>query len=106
MGDSISSARRSLVLRLAAGAALLPLAAVQGRRAEAATQPLLSENDPAAKAQAYVEDASRAKGATPGALCSNCSIYGGADGAPQGSCTLFPGKDVKAGGWCKAWSGL
>jgi len=106
MRDPISPDRRRLMLRLAAGAALVPLAAIKARRAQAATQPLLSEADPAAKAQAYVGDASRAKGATPGALCSNCSIYGGADGAPQGSCTLFPGKDVKAGGWCKAWSGL
>ena len=38
--------------------------------------------------------------------CSNCSVYGGADGAAQGACTLFPGKLVQAAGWCKSWSGL
>ena len=67
---------------------------------------LLSEGDPAAKALDYVEDASKAKGAQSGSLCSNCSVYGGADGAPAGPCTLFPGKWVKANGWCKSWSGL
>ena len=68
--------------------------------------PLLSEADPAAKEQQYVADATKPKGAPPGALCSNCSIYGGAKGADSGTCTLFPGKLVKAAGWCKSWSGL
>ena len=34
-----------------------------------------SEQDPAARAVHYVEDASRAEGAASGADCSNCSIY-------------------------------
>jgi high potential iron-sulfur protein len=106
MTEPANRSRRALLRGLALGAALVPLTAIQARRAHAATQPLLSEDDPAAKAEQYVADASRAKGAAPGALCSNCSIYGGADGAAQGSCVLFPGKDVKAGGWCKSWSGL
>ena len=67
---------------------------------------MLAENDPAAKAEQYVADATKAKGAPPGALCSNCSIYGGTQGADSGTCTLFPGKLVKAAGWCKSWSGL
>ena len=76
------------------------------RSARGADLPLLSESDPAAKAVDYVEDAKRAKNAQPGALCSNCSIYSGAESAAQGACTLFPGKLVKAAGWCKSWSGL
>jgi hypothetical protein len=98
--------RRTLLRRLAIGLSLAPLVALESRRAPAAELPLLSESDPAAKALEYVEDASRAKDATAGALCSNCSVYGGADGAAAGPCTLFPGKLVKAGGWCKSWSGL
>jgi High potential iron-sulfur protein len=105
MTELSDSQRRSLLYRLAIGLSLAPVAAVIAP-AHGAELPLLSEKDPAAKEQAYVEDASRAKGATPGALCSNCSIYGGPDGAAAGPCTLFPGKSVKAAGWCKAWSGL
>jgi hypothetical protein len=102
MTELSDSQRRALLYRLAIGLSLAPVAAFNAP-AHGADLPLLSEKDPDAKAQAYVEDASRAKGATPGALCSNCSIYGGPDGAAAGPCTLFPGK---AAGWCKAWSGL
>ena len=96
--------RRALLRRLALGLATVPLASMATRGAQ--SPPLLEESDPAAKAEQYVGDASKAKGAPPGALCSNCSIYSGADGAASGTCTLFPGKLVQAGGWCKSWSGL
>jgi len=106
MAEFVNPQRRTLLCKLAIGLSLAPLAAIDAPSARGAELPLLSEQDPAAKAEAYVADASRAKGATPGALCSNCSVYGGADGAAQGTCTLFPGKLVKAAGWCKSWSGL
>jgi hypothetical protein len=99
MSDITNPARRTMLRKLALGLSLTPMAF-------AAEAPLLSENDPAAKALEYVADAKRAKTASPGALCSNCSVYSGADGAAQGTCTLFPGKLVKAAGWCKSWSGL
>jgi hypothetical protein len=102
----MNAQRRTLLRKLAIGLSLAPLATIDATGARAAELPLLSEQDPAAKAEHYVEDASHAKEATSGALCLNCSVYGGADGAAQGSCTLFPGKLVKAGGWCKSWSGL
>jgi hypothetical protein len=106
MPARINDQRRTLLRRLALGLSLAPLAALESRRTQAADLPLLSASDPAAKALDYVEDAGKAKNATPGALCSNCSVYGGADGAAAGTCTLFPGKFVKAAGWCKSWSGL
>jgi hypothetical protein len=106
MTESINPQRRTVLRRLAIGLSLAPLAAIDSPGASGADLPLLSEQDPAAKAELYVEDASRAKDATSGALCSNCSIYGGADSTLQGTCTLFPGKLVKAAGWCKSWSGL
>jgi hypothetical protein len=106
MTEFMNPQRRRLLQKLTIGLSLAPLAAIDAPRARGAELPLLSEQDPAAKAEAYVEDASRAKGASSGALCSNCSVYGGADGAAQGPCTLFPGKLVKAAGWCKSWSGL
>jgi hypothetical protein len=102
MAELTNAARRAVLRKLATGLSLAPLAPL----AAAADLPLLSESDPAAKALDYVADAKRAKDAPQGALCSNCSVYGGADGAAQGTCTLFPGKLVKAAGWCKSWSGM
>ena len=106
MSNRFDDERRALLRRLALGLTLVPMAGLASRRAHAADPPLLSESDPAAKALDYVEDAAKAKGAQSGSLCSNCSIYGGADGATAGPCTLFPGKWGKANGWCKSWSGL
>jgi len=106
MDNRFDDERRVLLRRLALGLTLVPLAGLPSRRAHAAELPLLSESDPAAKALDYVEDAAKAKGAQSGSLCSNCSVYSGADGAAAGPCTLFPGKWVKAAGWCKSWSGV
>lgn len=96
--------RRVLLQRLALGLSLGTLL-VEAREAQAAAAALISEQDPAAKAVQYVEDAKRAKAAQSGADCSNCSLYGSA-GADRGTCSLFPGKLVKAAGWCDKWSGL
>lgn len=105
MNELSNPARRALLRRAALGLSLAPL--VLGETSPAAAElPLISEEDPAAKAVHYVADASRAKGATSGADCSNCSLYGAAGGAAQGTCSLFPGKLVKAAGWCSSWSGL
>jgi hypothetical protein len=102
MNQLANPARRTLLKNLSIGLSLAPLAAT----ANSAAVPLLSDTDPAAKAVHYVEDASNAKEAQPGANCSNCSIYSGSGGAAQGPCTLFPGKLVKAAGWCNAWSNM
>jgi len=66
--------RRHLLKSVAAGATL-----VIGRpgTSAAADAPLISENDPAAKAVKYVEDANKAKGAKPGNTCARCSLYQG-----------------------------
>jgi hypothetical protein len=105
MNEPSNPARRALLQQAATGLSLtcLSLAAVAPARGAAAL--LVSEQDPAAKAVHYVDDARRAKGAQSGAECSNCSIYSAA-GETQGGCTLFPGKLVKAAGWCSSWSGL
>jgi hypothetical protein len=93
-----------MLQRVALGLSVVSVSALRSTPARAA-DPLLSEQDPAAKKVHYVEDASHAKEAQSGANCSNCSIYS-AMGDTQGSCTLFKGKLVKAAGWCNAWSGL
>jgi hypothetical protein len=109
MNELRNPGRRALLQRAALGLSLAPLALVAAPAAAAApagSLPLISEQDPAAKAVHYVADASRAKAAASGAECSNCSLYSAAAGAAQGTCTLFPGKLVKAAGWCSSWSGL
>jgi hypothetical protein len=98
--------RRALLRRAALGLSLPALLLGETSPAGQAQLPLISEQDPAAKAVHYVEDASHAKAAASGADCSNCSLYGTAGGAAQGTCSLFPGKLVKAAGWCSSWSGL
>ncbi len=105
MNELRNPGRRALLKRTAVGLSIAPLALGRSPAALGADLPLISEQDPAAKAVHYLEDASRAKEATSGTDCSNCSLYGAA-GAKQGTCTLFPGKLVKAAGWCSAWSGL
>jgi hypothetical protein len=96
--------RRSLLRGVAAGATVTGFTALHSRAARAADSPLISENDPAAKAVKYVDDASRAKGAKPGSTCANCGLYQGKDGAKSGPCQIFPGKSVTAAGWCSSWA--
>ena len=98
--------RRALLRRIALGVSLTPALLAKSPTAHAAAAPpWLSETEPAAKAVHYVEDVSRAKEASPGAQCSNCSIYTALSDS-AGTCTLFKNKSVKAAGWCSAWSGL
>ena len=105
--NKLNPGRRALLRRAALGLSLAPLVLGETPSAAVAELALISEQDPAAKAVQYVEDASRSKAAAAsGANCSNCSLYSAASGAAQGSCTLFPGKLVKAAGWCSSWSGL
>ena len=65
--------------------------------------PVLSVDDPAAKAVKYVEDTKKVK-ESDGNRCDTCSLYNGKDGVAQGPCQLFKGKAVKAAGWCSAWA--
>jgi hypothetical protein len=105
MNELNNPGRRALLKQAALGLSMAPLALTGSPAALGASPPLITEQDPAAKAVHYVEDASRATGAQSGADCSNCSIYSSA-GTDRGTCTLFPGKLVKAAGWCSSWSGL
>jgi hypothetical protein len=85
-------------------AAAVPFAMLESRSGSAADLPLVSPDDPTAKAVNYVEDVAKAKAAKPGSTCANCTLYTGAAGSAQGPCGLFPGKQVKAEGWCTAWT--
>jgi hypothetical protein len=108
MTQETSWSRRRLLQRLALGVSLAPLAARTAHAvadtAPARNLPPLSESAAEARAVHYVEDAHKAKDASAGATCANCSLYQGADGSTQGPCQIFPGKSVKAAGWCSSWA--
>jgi hypothetical protein len=70
----------------------------------AADLPLVSADDPTARALKYASDASKASVSQPGSKCANCANYQGAAGSTEGACLLFPGKGVKAAGWCSGWT--
>ena len=100
MKPVFDESRRQLLKKVALGTVLIPVAV---RTAGAADLPLVSADDPTAKALKYTPDVSKATGAKPGSKCANCTLYqGGA--AAQGGCLLFPGKAVKAAGWCSSWT--
>jgi hypothetical protein len=102
MPHAFDGSRRRLLKNVTLGAALLPLARLP--QAAAADLPLVTDDDPTAKALKYVPDASKASGAKPGSHCGTCALYQGAAGSAQGGCLLFPGKAVKSTGWCSSWT--
>ena len=105
MKPVLNESRRQLLKNMTLGVALIPLAGLGTRTAFAAEAPLVTEDDPTAKALKYVSDAGKATGgAKPGSKCANCTFYQGAAGSPQGPCQIFPGKTVKAAGWCLSWA--
>jgi hypothetical protein len=104
MKPEFDESRRRLLKRVSLGVALAPIAGTALRSAWAADLPLVTEDDPTAKALKYVPDASKASGAKPGSHCGDCKLYQGAANSTQGPCLLFPGKDVKAAGWCMSWT--
>ncbi len=96
--------RRTFLKKLTFGIALVPIAAATLRETQAAEAPLVSTDDPTAKALKYVADVSLAKDAKPGSKCASCQLYQGTADSAQGPCLLFPGKAVKANGWCSSWT--
>jgi hypothetical protein len=104
MKHEFDESRRRLLKRVSIGVALAPIAGATLKTAWAADLPLVTPDDPTAKALKYVPDVSKATEAKPGSKCDNCKLYQGAAGAAQGGCLLFPGKSVKATGWCSSWT--
>jgi hypothetical protein len=103
MKPPIDESRRRLLKSVTLGMALIPVAAAP-LQVLAADLPLVTEDDPTAKALKYVADASKATGAKAGSKCANCALYQGGAGSAQGGCLLFPGKAVKSAGWCSSWA--
>jgi hypothetical protein len=104
MGQMFDVSRRRLLKAITLGVPLIPAVGMQWRVASAAELPLVTADDPTAKALKYVSDASKAPDAKPGSTCATCQLYQGTAGSAQGGCLLFPGKAVKASGWCSSWT--
>lgn len=104
MKQPVHVSRRQLLRNVALGTLLLPIAVAPLRPARAADLPLVTPDDPTAKALKYTTDVSTSKEAKPGSHCGTCALYQGAAGSTQGGCLLFPGKAVKSGGWCSSWT--
>lgn len=103
MKEVIDKTRRRLLRNVALGVVLIPIARAPVEVA-AADGPLVTPDDPTAKALEYTTDASKAKDAKPGSKCANCRFYQGAANSTQGGCLIFPGKSVMATGWCSSWT--
>lgn len=104
MNHMTDTSRRSLLKKMAIGISLIPIVDLSIGQLFAADAPLVTADDPTAKALKYVDNASKAIGAKPGSKCANCMLYKGAGGSTQGPCQIFAGKQVKAAGWCSSWA--
>ena len=104
MSQVIDESRRRLLKSVTLAVVSIPVAGTAWRVAIAAELPLVTADDPTAKALKYVNDASQAPDAKAGSKCATCQLYQGAANSAQGGCLLFPGKAVKAAGWCSSWT--
>lgn len=103
--------RRRRLLTTALLTAFTGLRVLRGSEALAAPpsapRSRLDENDPAAKALNYLEDASkvdprRFPSYRRGQSCTTCALIEFGTARLRG-CSLFPGKLVVAAGWCSVW---
>ena len=86
---TIVEAGRRLLKKVTLGLALTPIATISLRIALAADLPLVTPDDPTAKALKYVSDASKSNDAKPGSTCADCAFYQAAAGSAQGGVPLF-----------------
>lgn len=76
------------------------------QKGKAAGIPLITPNDPVAKAVGYIEDYKKSPKAK-GNNCINCTFYAKKemrDGKEVGTCLIFPGKYVKGEAYCNSWA--
>jgi hypothetical protein len=89
--------RRRFVTMMGAGATVVPLSALVASLPSHA-QDAVDPESAQAQALQYVAKSENAE-----QMCSNCTLYTGADGDASGPCPLFPGAVVASEGWCSAW---
>ena len=87
----------------------ISLVPLLGAAALARAQPVaLDPKDPAAVAQGYVADATKADKAkfpkyAAGQQCSNCALYQGAATSASAPCPIYGNKIVPAKAWCNVY---
>lgn len=103
--------RRDLLKGALAGLASIAVVTevVAQAKPAAGKLPLISVDDPQAKALGYVLDTTKVDQKAnpmhkPDQKCSNCLHWGGAPTDPTASCAIFGGKGVVGPGWCKVWA--
>jgi hypothetical protein len=101
--------RRSILKSGLIAGAILPVAGLASRSADAAALPALDPGDPTAKALGFTNDASKVDTkAYPtfksGQKCGTCAQYQGKASDATAACTIFAGKSVPQGGWCQVWA--
>ena len=106
MTEARLDTQRRRILKLAvSSAAVVPLSSLLvHRQARSGGLPPVSEDDPAAKALAYVHDATQSSDPKrkPDQFCKNCNLIR-SDSGQWRACQIFPGKGVNENGWCTAW---
>lgn len=104
----MATSRRQFLSTLAVAVAAGTVVAHSGSARAQDALPLLSEDDPTAKALGYVDDVAKVPAGEPlfkpGQNCANCLHYKAEPTAAVAPCALFPGKAVPANAWCKAWA--
>ncbi len=100
--------RRDVLKGALVGVAAVPVTALLGRTAAAASGNV-DPNEPQAKSLGYVEDASKVDAKAnpnykPGQMCSNClQVPKGKETGDHIPCNIFAGRNVAAKGWCKVY---
>ena len=87
----------------------MPAAEPSAEPAAAGELTPLSEDDPQARALAYVSDASTVDGTAypqyqAGQICANCALFQGDENDAMAACSIFPGRLVDARGWCSVYA--
>ena len=99
--------RRTLLQGALLGVAAVPVAALLGRTAQAASG-RVDPNEPQAKSLGYIEDATKVDAkANPnykaGQICGNCLQAPAKAGAAYVPCNIFAQREVATKGWCKVY---
>lgn len=107
MSESNTSRRRFIKIAVL-GAAAAPVVGGLAMQPAAANLPLLSVDDPTAKALGYIEDTTKVDAAKypnhkADQNCLNCNLHQPPQADGNLPCSIFPGKAVKPQGWCAAW---
>jgi hypothetical protein len=102
-GRPTMTSRRQFVVQL------VPATLALGAAAQAMAEPAkVDENDAAAKAVGYRNDATKVDAAkyptyAKGKVCGGCQLFQGKPGDAWGACPIVGMKLVNAKGWCTAW---